>query len=34
MSNNTFKIGLKPVELENANQDQKEILEKAKRQTG
>lgn len=34
MSNKTYKIGLKPVELENANKDQKEILEKAKKANG
>ncbi len=28
MSNQTYKIGLEPVELEDANEQQKEILEK------
>lgn len=34
MSKNTFKIGLDPVTLENANQRQKEILERAKKANG
>lgn len=34
MSDNTYRIGLKPVELENANEDQKQILEKAKKANG
>lgn len=34
MSKNTYKIGLEPVELENANDDQKQILEKAKKANG
>ncbi|APG60512.1 carboxymuconolactone decarboxylase family protein [Christiangramia salexigens] len=34
MSNNTYKLGLKPVELENANGEQKELLEKANNANG
>lgn len=34
MSNKTFKIGLPSVELGNANTEQKEILEKAKKANG
>ena len=34
MSNKTYKTSLKPVELDNANQDQKEILDKAKKANG
>lgn len=34
MSNKTYKTSLKPVELDDANQDQKEILEKAKKANG
>ncbi|MDR9457149.1 MAG: carboxymuconolactone decarboxylase family protein [Salegentibacter sp.] len=34
MSNQTYKIGLEPVELENANEQQKEILENAKKANG
>lgn len=34
MSNNTYRISLEPVELENANEDQKQILEKAKKANG
>ncbi len=34
MSNQTYKIGLDPVELENANEQQKEILENAKKANG
>ncbi len=34
MSKNTFKIGLEPVKLKNANDKQKEILEKAKKANG
>lgn len=34
MSKNTYKIGLEPVELENANEDQKAILEKARKANG
>ena len=34
MSNQTYKIGLKPVELEDASKEQKEILEKAKKANG
>ncbi len=34
MSNNTYKIGLNPVELEDANEQQKEILENAKKANG
>lgn len=34
MSKNTFKIGLDPVHLENANDQQKEILEQAKKANG
>lgn len=34
MSNQTYKIGLKPVELENADEQQKEILENAKKANG
>lgn len=34
MTNQTYKIGLKPVEIEDANKEQKEILEKAKKANG
>lgn len=34
MSNQTYKIGLEPVKLEDANEQQKEILEKAKKANG
>ncbi|MBT8295318.1 MAG: carboxymuconolactone decarboxylase family protein [Gramella sp.] len=34
MSKNTYKMKMEPVELENANQEQKEILEKAKKANG
>lgn len=34
MSNETYKIGLEPVEPENANKEQKEILERAKKANG
>ncbi len=34
MSNQTYKIGLDAVELENANEQQKEILENAKKANG
>ncbi len=34
MSNNTYKIGLKPVELKDANEQQKVILENAKKANG
>lgn len=34
MSNKTYNISLKPVELENADQEQKKILEKAKKANG
>ncbi len=34
MSNQTYKIGLDAVEIENANPEQKEILEKAKKANG
>lgn len=34
MSNNTYKISLDAVELDNANQEQKEILEKANKANG
>ncbi len=34
MSNNTYKIGLKPVELEDASEQQKEILKNAKKANG
>src|SRR6056297_3386099 len=34
MSTKTYKIGLEPVTLENANTKQKEILEKAKKANG
>lgn len=34
MSNKTYKIGLDPINLENANDQQKEILEKAKKANG
>jgi uncharacterized peroxidase-related enzyme len=34
MSNQTYKIGLNPVELEDANKEQKEILENAKKANG
>lgn len=34
MSNQTYNIGLKPIELEDANQEQREILEKAKKANG
>ena len=34
MSDRTYEIGLKPVELENANEEQKQILERAKKANG
>lgn len=34
MSNNTYKINLKPIELEDANEQQKEILIEAKKANG
>lgn len=34
MSDQTYKIGLEPVEIEDANKQQKEILEKAKKANG
>ncbi|MCP9198811.1 carboxymuconolactone decarboxylase family protein [Gramella sp. GC03-9] len=34
MSKETYKIGLEPVELENANDEQREILEQAKKANG
>ncbi len=34
MSNKTYEIGLEPVELDNANEEQKQILEKAKKANG
>ncbi|GAA4312911.1 carboxymuconolactone decarboxylase family protein [Pontixanthobacter gangjinensis] len=34
MSDKTYEIGLKPVELENANEEQKQILERAKKANG
>ena len=34
MSNKTYEIGLDPVELDNANEEQKQILEKAKKANG
>lgn len=34
MSNNTYKIGLKPVELDNADPIQQEILQRAKKANG
>lgn len=34
MSNETYKIGLEPVEPENANEEQKEILDRAKKANG
>lgn len=34
MSNQTYKTGLEPVELESANEQQREILEKAKKANG
>lgn len=34
MSNTPYKIGLKPIELANASEDQKRLLEKAKKENG
>ncbi|PTX44614.1 putative peroxidase-related enzyme [Christiangramia gaetbulicola] len=34
MSDRTYEIGLKPVELDNANEEQKQILERAKKANG
>ncbi len=34
MSNKTYEIGFDPVELDNANEEQKQILEKAKKANG
>lgn len=34
MSNNTYEIGLKPVEMENADPTQQEILQRAKKANG
>ncbi|WP_218937566.1 MULTISPECIES: carboxymuconolactone decarboxylase family protein [Antarcticibacterium] len=34
MSNNTYQIGLKPVEMENAGPTQQEILQRAKKANG
>lgn len=34
MSNETYKIGLEPLELQNANEEQKKILERAKKANG
>ncbi|MDX1543676.1 MAG: carboxymuconolactone decarboxylase family protein [Christiangramia sp.] len=34
MSKNTYRIGLDPIELDNANEEQKQFLEKAKKANG
>lgn len=34
MSNQTYKLGIEPVELEDANEEQKEILQNAKKANG